>query len=90
MHIQLQTGVGVFVHLQRDQNQCTPFVRGEQDWSYAEVLFDSRDKTEVRVNCGLGGWGTVAGRAWFDDLRIELVARKTFRQQPPSFGAITD
>jgi len=62
-----------------------PFL-GTHDWSYRSVVFDSGERTSVKVGCRLGHIGTTGrGTAWFDDLvLIELGPSKPGAAVPSS------
>jgi hypothetical protein len=45
-------------------------IKGTSDWKMLQFTFESRDKTEVYINCLYGGWGQSTGTAWFDDVEV--------------------
>jgi hypothetical protein len=44
-------------------------MRPSQDWTHADVVFNSVDQTEVQLYAGQ--WGGVSGKLWLDDLKLE-------------------
>jgi hypothetical protein len=46
-------------------------VQKTQDWTEYHAVFNSVDKTKVRVYAGV--WGGTTGKLWFDDLRLTEV-----------------
>ncbi len=72
-------GKGVLLNLHNLAPIQTKAVVGNNDWTKVEILFDSGDRDQVWINCLFGGWGTVTGKAWFDDLRLEPVALKDWK-----------
>jgi alpha-N-arabinofuranosidase len=54
----------------------TAAATGTKDWTRVELVFDSGERAAVEVNCLLGGWGLSTGKAWFDDLNLELLSTK--------------
>ena len=59
----------------------TPAVKGTQDWTRVEVVFETGLNDAVSVNCLFGGWGKAKGTAWFDDIALELLSAKTLKPQ---------
>ena len=70
------SGKGALFNLHNIQPLQTPAVTGTKDWTRVELVFDSRERAAVEVNCLFGGWGLSTGKAWFDDLRLELLSTK--------------
>lgn len=54
----------------------TPAVTGSTPWTRVEVEFESGDNDAVMVNCLFGGWGLATGRAWFDDIALDVLSTK--------------
>jgi len=71
------TGKGALLNLHNIQPLQTPAVTGTKDWTRVELVFDSGDNAAVQINCLFGGWGLATGKAWFDDLGLELLSTKT-------------
>jgi hypothetical protein len=61
------------LNLHNIQPLHTPAVTGTTDWTKVELEFDSGENAAVQINCLFGGWGLSTGKAWFDDLKLELV-----------------
>jgi alpha-N-arabinofuranosidase len=68
-------GRGAQFNVHNLQDVRTPAVTGTTDWTRAEVEFDTRDEDSLTINALFGGWGLSAGRAWFDDVVLELLSR---------------
>ncbi len=71
------TGKGALLNLHNIQPLQTPAVTGTKDWTRVEVAFDSGQRAAVEINCLLGGWGLATGKAWYDDVKLELLSTKT-------------
>ena len=70
------SGKGALFNLHNIQPVQTPAVTGTKDWTRVEVVFDTGDHTVVEINCLFGGWGRSTGKAWFDDVKLELLSTK--------------
>jgi len=73
------SGRGALLNVHNVQPVQTPAVTGTKDWTQVSVPFDSASNDTVQVNCLFGGWGLATGKAWFDDLRLELVSTKNLK-----------
>jgi hypothetical protein len=72
------TGPGRGVQINMEPNDFrSDEIKGTTGWTLLQFTFETRDKTEVDVNCLYGGWGQSTGTAWFDDVEvIELFSGK--------------
>ena len=70
-------GKGALLNIHEIRGAATSAVTGTTGWKRVEVLFRTGEIDALQVDCLLGGWGLVRGRAWFDDLALELVEKKT-------------
>jgi hypothetical protein len=70
------SGKGALLNLHNMQPLQTPAVRGTEDWRKVELEFDTSDNAAVQINCLFGGWGQATGKAWFDDIHLELLSTK--------------
>jgi hypothetical protein len=70
---------GALLNLHNIQPSQTPAVTGTKDWTKVEVVFDTSDNAAVQINCLFGGWGLAKGKAWFDDVSLELLSTKTMK-----------
>ncbi len=77
-------GRGALLNIHQIRGAATPAVTGTSGWTRVEVLFQTGEVDAVQVNCLLGGWGVARGKAWFDDLALELVEKKPL--PPPSIA----
>jgi alpha-L-arabinofuranosidase len=51
-----------------------PGLTGTNDWTKIEFEFETGNFDSSVLSCQLNGNGTASGRAWFDDLSIELIS----------------
>ncbi len=72
-------GRGALLNLHNIQSVATNAVTGSQDWTRVETVFDTDNNDAVQVNCLFGGWGFATGRAWFDDVQLELLSAENWR-----------
>lgn len=70
-------GRGALLNVHQLQGIATKAITGDADWTRVETEFDTDEMENLQVNCLLGGWGTATGKAWFDDVRLELVSTRT-------------
>jgi len=68
------TGLGALLNLHEIQPLQTKAVVGTTDWTQVELVFDTDLHTHVQINCLFGGWGLATGKAWYDDISLELVS----------------
>ncbi|HEX3132510.1 MAG TPA: carbohydrate binding domain-containing protein [Planctomycetota bacterium] len=65
------TGPGRGVQFNMEPNDFrSDEIKGTSDWKMLQFTFESRDKTEVYINCLFSGWGQSTGTAWFDDIEV--------------------
>jgi len=57
----------------------TPAVTGTKDWTKVEVVFETDDRDTIQINCLFGGWGFAKGKAWYDDISLELISTKEIK-----------
>ena len=75
------TGRGALLNIHTLGGAQTPALTGTRDWTRVACEFNSGPRRRVLANCLFGGWGMATGKAWFDDLRLELVY-KPDRENP--------
>ncbi len=75
------TGKGALFNLHAMAGCETPVVTGTTDWTRVEMLFDTAENDMVHVNCLYGGWGFATGRAWYDDVRLELLETREMKPE---------
>jgi len=73
------SGKGALLNLHNIQPSQTPAVTGTKDWTRVELVFDTGGNASAQINCLFGGWGLSTGKAWFDDVRLELLSTKTMK-----------
>ncbi len=76
----LRGATGALLNIQNLQAVRTPPVRGTRGWTRVAVDFRTGAERELEINCLFGGWGSSAGRAWYDDIALER--RATMDGQP--------
>jgi len=67
---------GALLNLHNMQPLQSPAVTGTKDWTKVEIAFNSGENSTVEINCLFGGWGLAKGKAWYDDLQLELLSSK--------------
>jgi DUF1680 family protein/alpha-L-arabinofuranosidase len=68
-------GRGAQFNVHNLQEVRTDAVAGTSDWTRVETVFDTRDEEALTINALFGGWGLSTGRAWFDDVALELLEK---------------
>lgn len=63
-------GAGICI---ADTTECSSMITGTQDWQKVELLFNSKNRTEVEIGFRLGSYAdNCKGMAWFSDLKLEV------------------
>jgi alpha-N-arabinofuranosidase len=70
------TGQGALFNLHGMEGARSEALTGTHDWTEVAFEFDTGANDGVQVNCLFGGWGEATGRAWYDDLSIELLSTR--------------
>ncbi len=70
---------GALLNLHDMQPIQTNALKGTNDWTKVEVVFETDGVEQVQINCLFGGWGLATGKAWYDDLRLELLSKKEWK-----------
>ena len=83
------TGRGALFNIHTVGGAETPALTGTKDWTEVAVEFETGRRTEVLANCLFGGWGQATGKAWFDDVRLELV-HKGDREHPSALVDLSE
>ena len=52
-------------------------VTGTTDWTRVSMKIASGNVDRVLINCLYGGWGLAKGRAWFDDIAVQMLGKST-------------
>ena len=76
-NVEAGSGKGALLNLHNIQPVQTRAVTGTKDWTQVEVVFDAGERAAVEINCLFGGWGLSKGKAWYDDVQLELLSTKT-------------
>ena len=74
---------GALFNLHNLQSARSEAVKGTSDWTKVEMNFQTDTHTTVQVNCLFGGWGQATGKAWFDDLNLQLIATDVESRRRP-------
>jgi alpha-N-arabinofuranosidase len=72
-------GRGALFNIHDMQGVQTRAITGTTDWTRLSVAFDTEDNDSIQINCLLGGWGLATGRAWYDDVSLELVSSREIK-----------
>jgi len=75
------TGRGALLNVHQITSARTPAVTGTADWTHVQCDFETGPQTEVLVHCLFGGWGQATGKAWYDDVKLQLI-HKGDRKNP--------
>jgi len=70
---------GALLNLHNIQPVQTNAVTGTKDWTKVEVVFNSGSNAMVEINCLFGAWGLAKGKAWYDDVHLELLSTKSVK-----------
>jgi hypothetical protein len=70
-------GLGALINICDFDVGMPSALTGTRDWTRVEITFNTCGQDHVWVSCGLGGWGNVTGKAWFDDLVLQQIGRYT-------------
>ena len=77
-NLEATTGQGALLNLHGLSEARTKALTGTNDWTRVETVFENYDNDNIQINCLYGGWGHATGRAWFDDVTVELVSEISF------------
>jgi alpha-N-arabinofuranosidase len=72
-NLKATTGRGALLNAHEIGSARTAVVTGTRDWTKVSCEFQTGSQTELLVNCLYGGWGQATGKAWFDDVRLEVL-----------------
>jgi len=79
--LEATTGRGALFNLHALSGCETRALLGTNDWTLVEMEFDTEDIDMVHVNCLFGGWGFARGKAWYDDVRLELLETRNMKPE---------
>ncbi len=74
-NVQAKDSRGALFNLHNIQPVATRALTGTNDWTRVEVVFETEQQDAIQVNCLFGGWGLATGKAWYDDVSLELLSR---------------
>jgi alpha-N-arabinofuranosidase len=69
----VEGGRGALINL-HTRPEHTDAVTGTRAWTRVEIPIETGADDTLQINCILGYFGRAKGRAWFDDLSLELVS----------------
>jgi alpha-N-arabinofuranosidase len=67
------SGEGALLNLADMQGVKTQPVTGTRDWTRVHCEFQALGES-VQINCQFGGWGVSMGKAWYDDIKMEILS----------------
>ena len=73
--VRVSNARGALLNIHNMQPIATPALTGTNDWTRVEVVFETEEQDTIQVNCLFGGWGLARGKAWYDDVSLELLSR---------------
>lgn len=73
------TGKGALFNVHQLDRAHTPPLTGTHDWTRVQVEFETGERDTIQVNCLFGGWGLSTGKAWYDDVQLELIETKPLK-----------
>jgi len=82
-NVQTPSGAGVSFNLHNIGPARTKAVKGTSDWTQVEMEFQTDTHSTVQLNCLFGGWGLATGKAWFDDLQMQLISTDVHSPRRP-------
>jgi len=74
---------GALFNLHNMQGVRSGAIKGTNDWTQVEMDFQTETQSTVQVNCLFGGWGQATGKAWFDDLNLQLISTDVKSRRRP-------
>lgn len=85
--IRSQGGKGVLFNVHGLEKFQTRALSGSNDWTRLEMIIETELNDALQINCLFGGWGKVTGKAWFDDLSLELLSARKLKPQATVYPA---
>ena len=76
-------GRGAMIYIVGNPNPTTKVLRDTNDWTQVKVRVKSGLDTSMRITC-LFGYGTVKGKAWWDDVSLREVTYEVIRNDEPT------
>lgn len=75
----VESGKGALLNIHGVTPWQTEAVIGTTDWTEVSLEFDAGANDALQVNCLFGGWGKVTGKAWYDDISLELLEAREIK-----------
>ncbi|HOV32549.1 MAG TPA: alpha-L-arabinofuranosidase C-terminal domain-containing protein [Candidatus Hydrogenedens sp.] len=72
--VQIDNGAGALLNIHGIDGARTEALVGTNDWKYLETTFNVGERTQIMINCLLGGWGLAKGEAIYDDITLEKIS----------------
>lgn len=63
-------GLGAFMGIQGSNENIVNWPQSDFDWQKKELIFNSKNLSEINLVLGLGAYGSASGQAWFDKIEI--------------------
>ena len=82
-NLRADSAKGALFNLHNMQPAQSKAVKGTSDWTKVEMDFQTDTHATVQVNCLFGGWGLATGKAWFDDLNLQLISTDVESRRRP-------
>ncbi len=60
--VQIDNGAGALLNIHGIDGARTEALVGTNDWKYLETTFNAGERTQIMINCLLGGWGLAKGK----------------------------
>ena len=79
--LETMTGRGALFNLHGIRDAETAVLTGTNDWTQVELVFETDRNDAVQVNCLFGGWGLARGKAWYDDIELELLTAGSMKPE---------
>ena len=69
------TGAGALLNIHNIQSARTKAINGTSGWTKVQTEFEATGTDSIHINCLFGGWGLAKGKAWFDDIKLEMLEK---------------
>lgn len=80
-------GQGALINLHSRPEHTAPIV-GTKDWTRVEMPIDTGPDDVLQINCLLGYFGQAKGKAWYDDVQLDLVSTQELKPEVGLAGTL--
>ncbi|MFC1543729.1 alpha-L-arabinofuranosidase C-terminal domain-containing protein [Gemmatimonadota bacterium] len=87
--LQTTDGEGALLSVPDMEDARSSALTGTSDWTRVSLEFDSGNSDMIQISCLFGGGGRATGQAWYDDLSLELLAKRTPRPEATIQASLT-